>query len=191
MNNIDFIELSRECVSRKKGSYENDEHNSYVSTLFVAIDENDEVICSYDSQILESAYECILIHCTSVLAVTNHYKSYSIEYIDQKGFNNQDILKNDCYMRIHWVGSWANELLSLYHGENELYTCRPPFEGHMQRLWTSYCNIRGVRNHDEILDNLKAELVSKSKRVKELENQIAQYKSIISKFNEKVNEIGE
>lgn len=189
MKNIDFLELSQESVRRYKESIEPKEYNEYANTLYVAISEDDRVSCSYDPRILEDASKCILIHCMSSLAVKKWYKNYKIEYINEKGLNNGGILGNDCYVKIIWVGQWANQVLFLHHGENEIYECKPPFEGHMQTLWDTYCQT--YKTEEDDLTKLKKEIVENGKRIQELEMKISQYEQILAGVKESIKEFGE
>lgn len=192
MDTINFVEISQNCVARfKESKGPDDDNNRYVKTLYVTITEDDRVNCSYDSRILDNAYECLLIHCHSSRPISNWYNTYEIEYINHNGFNNGAILGNDCYMEIHWHGSWSNIFFSLYHGDEIIYECNPPFEAHMQSLWNAYCRIRNDNEDFVVLANLRAEIDVKKKRIQELEEQISQYKTIISSINEMIKNFGE
>lgn len=61
MDKTDFKGLASLCVQKYKDSLDK-ERESYVDTLFVAITEKDDVLCSKISSILEQASKCVLIH---------------------------------------------------------------------------------------------------------------------------------
>lgn len=72
MDKTDFKGLASLCVQKYKDSLGN-ERERYVDTLFVAITEKDDVLCSKIPSILEEASKCVLIHQKKQLAVTNWY----------------------------------------------------------------------------------------------------------------------
>ena len=61
MGNMDFKKLASLCVQKYQNSLDN-ERERYVDTLFVAITEKDDVLCSKIPSILEQASKCVLIH---------------------------------------------------------------------------------------------------------------------------------
>ena len=185
----DFVELSQESVNRYNESLGSSEYREYRNTLYVAISENNEVSCAYDPVILRDAYQCILIHCKAELAVSNWYRWYKAEFINHNGINLEGIIGNDCHFEINWAGSWSNQVLRLYHRDEEIYTCNPPFEGHMQGLWDAYCNTLN-RGQDESAQ-LRAELARKEERIHFLEERVRQYSQMLAHVKEIVGEFEE
>ena len=184
----DFVALSQESVNRYRESIGSSEYNEYRRTLYVAISEFNEVTCAYDPEILKDAYQCILIHCRAELAITNWYYYYKVEYINHNGLNLERIIGNDCYIEIV-CGAGRYETMTLYHRDEDIYSCRLPFEGHMQGLWDAYCNTLNTGQNDIAL--LRAELHRKEEHIHDLELQVNQYrrmlagiKEIVSKFEE-------
>lgn len=173
---IDFIKCAQSSLQSYKESIGSKEN--YVNTLYVAISENDKVSCSYEPSVLSNAYQCILIHCRSSLAVTNYYRWYKAEFINYKGQNLGGIIGNDCHFNIDWIVSWSNQVLHLYHQKEVLYFCHPPFEGHMQGLWDAYCGTFN-RGKDDIAA-LHSELAKKDEQIHRLEEQISIYRSMLA-----------
>ena len=169
----DFVELSQESVNRYKEFIGSRENVKYSRTLYVAISEYNEVSCAYDPVILKDAYQCILIHCSSELAITRWYSWYRAEFINHNGVNLEWIIGNDCRLKTYCEGSYSNQVLALCHRDKEIYTCKPPFEGHMQGLWDAYCNTLN-RGQNELV-RLKDELTQKEERIHDLEDQIDHY----------------
>lgn len=176
-----FKEIAQKSVDEFKASL-NLEHDEYVNTLYVAISENNKVSCAYDSFILNDAYQCILIHCRSQMAVTNKYKWYRFEFINHRGQNLGKIIGNDCIIVIKWYGSWANQTMELIHRGNIIYSCKAPFELHMQSIWDSYCNTLNEGQVD--ITALKTLLAQKEERIHELEEQVSQYKQLLDGIKE-------
>lgn len=186
---IDFIELSEESLRSFNQSLGSADVERYIDTLYVAISENNEVSCSYDSAVLDDAYQCILIHCKSVLAVTNWHNWYKTEFINHNGHNLGGIIGNDCTIRINWEGSWSNQVLKLRQRDEVVYSCNAPFENHMQAMWNAYC--RTLDNGNDQVAELQTMLAQKEERIHDLEEQVNQYQNIIARIRESINLLGE
>lgn len=182
---IDFIEISKESVDKFKASL--GEEEEYVDTLYAAISENGQVTCAYEAEILGDAYQCILIHCRRALAVTNWYSWYQVEFINSKGHNLGGIIGNDCSMKIDWRGSWSNQVFELFHRDEVLYSCNPPFERHMQGIWEAYCKTQS--SHQNETEALKAELALKDELIHVLELQVNHYEELIERIYKTVMEL--
>ena len=186
---VDFVELSQESVNRYIESIGTSKYQRYQKTLYVAISEYNEVSCAYNPDILKDAYQCILIHCMSELAVSNWYDWYKVEFINHNGLNLEGIIGNDCHFDINFEGSYSNQVLKLHHRNEEIYTCRPPFEAHMQGLWDAYCE---TLNRGQVESaQLRAELTLKEERIHDLEEQIGHYKQMLIGIKEIIQEFGE
>ncbi len=96
----DFIELSQVSLRKYRYSLGSVDTERYKNTLYVAISENNQVSCAYNPVILKEAYQCILIHCKSKIAVTNWYNWYKVEFINHNGINLGEIIGNDCHLKI-------------------------------------------------------------------------------------------
>lgn len=186
---VDFIELSRQSLIRYKDSLESEDVERYLFTLYVAISENNEVTCAHDSAILGNAYQCIIIHCKSALAISNWHRWYKPEFINRNGFNLGEIIGNDCTIRINWEGSWSNQVLKLYHRDEVIYSGNAPFENHMQALWNAYCNT--CNNENDNIAYLQTIIAQKEERIHVLQEQLIQYKNIIDGIRVSLSLLGE
>ena len=88
-----FRDIAKYCIERYKNSLD-EESERYLGTLYVSIDEHDFVDCSTTPHILSQARKCILIHSRKVLAVSNWYTWYKVEYIDEEGCVTDGMLGN-------------------------------------------------------------------------------------------------
>lgn len=186
---VNFIELAQVSLYRFRQSLGSVDQERYVNTLYVAISENNEVICSYDSAILGNAYQCIIIHCKSVLAITNWHRWYKPEFINRNGYNLGEIIGNDCTIRINWEGSWSNQVLKLYQRDEVIYSGNAPFENHMQALWNAYCNT--CNNENDRIADLQTIIAQKEERIHVLEEQLIQYKNVIDGIRGSLSLLGE
>ena len=182
---IDFIKISQERVNEFKASLDSPEYEKYVKTLYVAISQDDKVACAYNPTVLSDAYQCILIHCKSSLAVSNWHNWYRVEFINHNGLNFNGIIGNDCTIDINWQGSWSNQVMTLRHRDDEIYTCNPPFENHMQGVWNAYCTT--LEEGQGEMTALRTLLTQKEERIHELEEQVSQYKHLLDSIKQLVN----
>lgn len=185
---IDFVEISQERVYKFKASLDSPEISRYIKTLYVAISQDDKVVCAYDSSVLSDAYQCILIHCKSLLAVTNWYNWYQVEFINHNGLNLGRIIGNDCTISINWEGSYSNQVMKLCHRDKEIYSCKSPFENHMQGVWNAYC--KTLEEGRGEMTALKSLLAQKEERIHELEEQVNLYKNTLARIKDCVKELG-
>ena len=182
---IDFIELSKESLWRFRQSLGAVDVERYINTLYIAISENNEVSCAYDSAVLDGAHQCIIIHCKSSMAVSNWYNWYKLEFINHNGHNLGGIIGNDCTIKIDWEGSWSNQVMKLRQRDEVVYSCKAPFENHMQALWDAYC--RTFNNGNDEVAELKMMLAQKEESIHALEEQVNQYQNIIERIRETIN----
>ena len=182
----DFIELSQVSLRKYRYSLGSVDTERYKNTLYVAISENNQVSCAYDPVILKEAYQCILIHCKSKIAITNWHDWYKVEFINHNGINLGEIIGNDCHLKMTGGAGYYGSM-TLYHRDEDIYSCREPFEGHMQGLWDAYCSTLNNRK-DEIVE-LKALLGQKEERIQELEEQVCKYKQTLLEIKNSLTDL--
>ena len=172
MDKIDFIELATFCVNRYKESH-NTSSNSYAGSLYVAILEDNQVLCSRTPHILKNATKCILVHQRSELAVSNYYFWYNVEFIDENGCVFDGNLGNGFKLDVSAWGQFSNQMMSLLYNQSSLYWCRPPFEDHISKVWEIYSRLKDFSTEKEI--NLTAELIRKDEKILELEKEVEDF----------------
>ena len=92
-------------------------------------------------------------------------------------------------MNIDWEGSWSNQVMKLYHNDDVIYSCKAPFENHMQAVWNAYCDT--LINEKDNIAELKTLLSQKEERIHVLEEQIIQYRNTVEKIRESIDKLGE
>ena len=124
MKEVDFVELAIYCQKQFEAHHiAKDER--YIGTVFVSIQENNEVKFSKTPHILSNAHQCILIHEWSKLAYTNWYSWHKVEIINEDGCIHDDHLDEDFRLCVASVGSYSNQIMNLRYGNQiDLYWFR-------------------------------------------------------------------
>jgi hypothetical protein len=171
MSKVDFIKLAEHCVTKIKLSLEAGKDEIYLGTLFVAIQDDDRVFCSKTWHILEYATKCILIHSYTKKAVTNWYKWFFLEYIDENGSITNGFLGNGFRLFTDWGRAWSDQRIILEHDNLQIYSLPAPFEDKMQKIWNLFLKVREAESNAEI--KLLSEIIWKDDKILEQENEIA------------------
>ena len=173
MDRIDFIELAQYCVSVFKEEH-NSSSNHYVRTLYASISEDNQVKCSITPHVLEMASKCILVHEHSELAVSNFYRWYKVQYIDENGCVFDGNLGGGYTLKVYPYGSYSNMWMGFRLNNTELYSCEPPFEDKMAKIWALYLKLKDIKSEKEV--KLLADLFRKDERIFELEKEVDGFK---------------
>ena len=172
MDKIDFIELATFCVNRYKVAHTNN-RNIYDGTLYVAILEDNQVLCSRTPHVLKNAEKCLLIHQHSKLAISNYYSWYNVEFIDEKGCVFDGNLGNGFKLDVCPLNQFSNQMMRLLYNQSELFWCEPPFEAHIAKVWELYTRLKDIQTMREIC--LIAELYRKDEKILELEKEVKDF----------------
>lgn len=173
MDRIDFVELASYCTNKYRESH-NTNSNSYAGTLYVAILENNQVLCSRTPHVLKNAEKCILVHQRDQLAVSNYYYWYNIDYIDENGCVSNGNLGDGFSIDVSAWGSFSNQIMSLDYNGSHLFWCGVPFEDHMPKVWELYTRLKDIPAEKEI--KLIADLFRKDEKILDLEKEIEDFK---------------
>ena len=169
MEKVDLVEIADYCVNRYKESLKNASEKKYVGTLYVAIID-DNIKCSVTPHILKSAAQCILIHETSELAVSNWYSWYSIEYINEDGCVLNNSLDSNFKLAVSFGRSYSQQIMTLSYNDEKLFWFERPWEQFLPKMWELYTNVKGLNSKSEI--SLIADLFRKDKSIFELKKQV-------------------
>ena len=173
MANVDFVELAKFCQQNFKEKHEK-EGERYIDTLFVSIDETGSIKHSKTPHILDDAYQCILVHQRSKLALRNWYSWYSVEFIDKDGCLHTARLDNDFRLSVNSWGSFSSQVMCLYYANDELYWFGWPFEKNIAKVWELYSKVKDIKSESEI--KLIAELYRKDDKIFELQKENENFK---------------
>lgn len=172
MEGTELMELATYCQNRFR-----EEHRvtneRYVGTLFVAISKENEVTTSTTPHILKNAEQCILIHEWSALAYTNWYSWYCVEYINKEGCAYTKRFDDDFTIHTVVSGSYSNQVLRLCYNDKELYSCQPPWERQIAKIWKLYLKLKEIESSKE--KKLVAELFCKDETILELKKENESY----------------
>lgn len=195
---IDFVELGKYCQKEYKDSLEGNESNHYCRTLFVAIQNNNNVLVSITPHILSQASKCILIHERRSKAVSNWYSWYSVQFINELGEIFDSRIDNEFELSISAIGSFSNQQMSLSANHRVYYSSGGPWESCIQSFWDLYIRLKGVKSNTErelvsslfVKDNkileLEKSLSDFSFKTRLLENEKNQYKQLLDNIKEMI-----
>lgn len=167
MANVDFVELAKYCQQKFKEQHEREDER-YIDTLFVSIGENGSIKHSKTPHVLKDAYQCILVHQKSKLALKYWYGWYSVEFIDDEGCVHGINLDDNYKLYVSSWGSYSNQVMCLDYADNHLYWFGSPFEKKISQAWELYSKVKDIKNEAEI--KLIAELYRKDEQIFELQN---------------------
>ncbi|MBR5831217.1 MAG: hypothetical protein IKY79_01230 [Bacteroidales bacterium] len=173
MTDINFIELAEYCQRRYKEE-KNSDNKKYISTLFVAITKEGEIIPSTTPHILKDAELCILLHRSTYKNNNYWWDSLQFEFINSNGVILDRF--DDKFKLV--AGSYnvkENRLeLSLKYKENSIYSFSENWENSIIKVWKLYLMLKDIKTYEEI--KLITDLYQKDEKILELENQIEDFK---------------
>ena len=173
MTDINFIELAEYCQRRYKEE-KNSDNKKYISTLFVAITKEGEIIPSTTPHILKDAELCILLHRSTYKNNYYWWDSLQFEFINSNGVILDRF--DDKFKLV--AGSYnveENRLkLSLKYKENSIYSFSENWENSIIKVWKLYLMLKDIKTYEEI--KLITDLYQKDEKILELENQIEDFK---------------
>ena len=170
MTDINFIELAEYCQNRYKENHTSNEAK-YISTLFVAITKDGEIIPSETPHILRNAEKCILFHTSSYFNNYDNrwYTEYKFQFINNDGVVSNNPLDDKFELRVNYLRGTC-----LYYKENEIFSVPKPWENGIVKVWKLYLKIKDLKTYEEII--LMTDLYRKDEKILELENQIEGFK---------------
>lgn len=170
MTDINFIELAEYCQNRYKENHTSNEVK-YISTLFVAITKDGEIIPSETPHILRNAEKCILFHTSSYLSNYDNrwYTEFKFQFINNDGVVSNNPLDDKFELRVNYLRGTC-----LYYKENEIFSVPQPWENGIVKVWKLYLKIKDLKTYEEII--LMTDLYRKDEKILELENQIEGFK---------------
>ncbi len=168
MTDINFIELAEYCQNRYKENNTSNEAK-YISTLFVAITKEGEIIPSETPHILRNAEKCILFHISSYKNNNYWWNSYKFQFINNDGVVSDYRLDD----KFELLGDYTKGTC-LYYKEYEIFSVPKPWENGIVKVWKLYLKIKDLKTYEEII--LMTDLYRKDEKILELENQIEGFK---------------
>ena len=154
---MNIIDLAIRRIAQIKEEYR-EKHKGYEDTSFIAIQEDNHLLCSIDPNILENAKQCILVHKNSVVDFytghPNYTFSYDVECVNEDG----EILKESIDKAFKlFVKRYAYDRdYSLYLTTNGIcYDCCPSWDNtasireSFQSMWNLYNELKKVETPKE------------------------------------------
>ena len=91
-------------------------------TLYIATDAEDNVKVSMCSNIMDEAYEGIVILVHDVIAYTNSYWWYRVYYIKNNGEVIQDYKYKNFTITSNCPGKYIDQYITLYYDKTSIYS---------------------------------------------------------------------
>lgn len=146
MGKVDFIKLATYCAKRFKESHDGF-GKEYHHTHYIAILEDDQVLCSTTPHLLERAKQCVLLHEGTT---SNWEFHYIIETINEEGEVLNGELGNNLSLYVDSIIKSAYPTIYLKRGDLVLYHCEKPWNDNFRKLWALYSKIKDVKLETEI-----------------------------------------
>lgn len=130
-------------------------YEKYVDTIYIAIKEDDYVMCSIYPNVLKNAKRYILIHRRSKLAETNYYDWFDVEYINEYGEVYEESIDKDFSLYVRHRETYRNQVLHLVSSDGVDYDCCPLWRNtasiveSFRSVWNLYNELKSVETKDE------------------------------------------
>lgn len=148
--NINFIELAIYCQQLYEESLDGHEHDKYKSTLYFAIDENNDIFSSTIPTILKNARKCILVHERRSYAISRWHSWFEIDYINENGEVFRNKIDDEIRIFITKCGSYANQKLRLADNEGYVYyLAGSPWDITIKKAWKLYLQLKEAKTKSE------------------------------------------
>lgn len=170
MGKVDFIELATYCAKRFKESHDGF-GKEYHHTHYIAILEDDQVLCSTTPHLLEKAKQCVLLHEGTT---SNWEYHYIIETINEEGEVLNGDLGNNFSLNVDSIIKSTNPTIYLKIGDLVLYLCEKPWIENFYKLWELFSRIKDIKSETEI--KLIASLYKKNDDILRLMKQMEDIK---------------
>lgn len=144
----DFIEIATYRQENIKNKFKETNIGEYYSTIFVAINENNDVYTSLTPHILKNASTCILLHdCYNAKLYILYY---IIDYINENG-EVLEYIDENFYIdgsRKHLSLRSLDSRYSTYAGFDTIFSSTP-ISMAIKKLWQLYCILKDIKTIPE------------------------------------------
>ncbi|MCI9172527.1 hypothetical protein [uncultured Duncaniella sp.] len=200
---MNIKEISYQIIENFKIGLKDRKHTIYMNEmLYIAIDIERNIKVSITSNILENAYEAILILAYEELAVINYYYWYNVYHINSEGEVSKDY-QNDKFRISHsCINGYKNQYIDLLYDNTKIYSFRishSTWSGEFKKLWSLFNITRQLKTEDEILlacklyrsNSANADQQSKIEELCQreylLESQLKEYRGLLDEFKSLLN----
>lgn len=172
-------------------------------TLYIAIDAEDNVKVSMCSNIMDEAYEGIVILVHDVIAYTNSYWWYRVYYIKNNGEVIQDYKYKNFTITSNCPGKYIDQYITLYYDKTSIYSFlidHSTWVDEFKKLWEAFKIAKRYKTPDEIslsvalyrngmkIQNSSEKINELLEREKLLEYQLKEYRDILGQFKSLLKE---
>lgn len=173
-NKISIYQIAIDCTSNKKKEInKNGDSFRYKDTLYVSIDENNELLISETPDILkkEGVCQCIMIHIHERKEVSNWYSWYTIQFIDKDGCVHTNKLDERFKLHVNYISHFWNQWMYLIFDGKCIFSLKWPNEDKLQDVWNLYIKCKSCDTHREA--ELLGELAKRDMSVLSLTSDLA------------------
>ena len=172
-------------------------------TLYIATDAEDNVKVSMCSNIMDEAYEGIVILVHDVIAYTNSYWWYRVYYIKNNGEVIQDYKYKNFTITSNCPGKYIDQYITLYYDKTSIYSFlidHSTWVDEFKKLWEAFKIAKRYKTPDEIslsvalyrngmkIQNSSEKINELLEREKLLEYQLKEYRDILGQFKSLLKE---
>ena len=178
---MNIIEIANECISDMKHKYCGPQPQGpakyYRGTTYIAILEDNQILDSAKSSILNRAAQCIIIHHW-VEKIRNEYDRFDIEFISRDGEVRNNRIDDDFLLNVVWINSWSNLNLRLSSNAYQVYCEFPlksmPVVTGIKKIWHLYTRLKEVKTMEERM--LLAKMYQQDEKILQQEKEIEGFK---------------
>lgn len=186
----------------KKWTKEGEETAFVNETLYIAIDKDNNIKVSMASNVLDDAYEAILILVYTQREYSNWYCWYKIFHIDSDGEVMNDYYNGKFRISRSCINGYINQYIDLLYDNTKIYSFRishSTWSGEFKKLWNLLNITMQLKTKDEILlacklyrsNSANADQQSKIEELCQreylLESQLKEYRGLLDEFKSLLN----
>lgn len=178
---MDFVDKAIQRINQIKKEYE-ENHKGYEGTTFLAIQEENQLLCSIDPSVLETANRCILVHKSSTVDFytghPNYTFYYDVEHINENGEVFNESIDKDFKLYAMRYAYERDHTLYLT-SDGVCYTCCPlwmytaSIRESFQSVWNLYTELKKVDTPKE--RTVIVELYKKDEKILQQKKEIANF----------------
>lgn len=197
--------IAKDVVENYARGFQYTPHVEYVNaTLYVAIDNDDNIQVSVSPNILSNATEAIIILTRSELALNNYYRWYDIRHINSEGIVNTGYINGRFRFFTTFSGRFSDQIIGIEYDNNRLYSVELSPQNWLEKfkeLWDMFIILKNCDTVQEMryarscfynditIKKLQQEISDGKLKEFLLEQEIMKFKSIVDRLENAADKI--